>query len=89
MSQASMSPNERYALQIVTAVNSLFQSEEGEHPELDLETLDATEFFTGFLKAFNYILNQLTGSDDDLLDTLAVMQRLAFQTLKPEATADA
>lgn len=71
-----MNQEKQYAVLIVESVETIFE-EDG------LEQEDATAFFTGFLLAFATTYRELTqDKDKDLLDIVALINRLAFQHLK-------
>lgn len=72
----------QYALAIYDAVLRLFDPDDEDH-RFDLTKINANEFFTAQLLAFNLLFSELTQDEDhDLIDSLHVMTRLAFQYLE-------
>jgi hypothetical protein len=75
-----LNKEQEFALEIIELITSLFD-EESENYRYNLDEIDATAFFTGFVMAFNLIFNRLTDSDHDLIDSSHLINRLVFQYL--------
>lgn len=76
-----LNKEQRYAADIYESVKALFDKED-ERFKYDLETVDLTAFFTGFIMANNILVNSVTGEDFDVLDTLAQNNKLFYQYTK-------
>ena len=73
-----------YATAIASAISGLFRSEEDDGNSLyhyDLDTLDATKFFTGFVVAGTVLFNQLTDDNKSGLDFTYICNRLMVQLM--------
>jgi hypothetical protein len=75
---------QNYVLNIVRAINEVFD-EESEHFIADLDNIDATTFFTALLGASNYIFNDLTDGDNNLIDMTHTFNSLAVQHVVKKA----
>lgn len=65
-------------------MNNIFREDEETEPYIpvDLNTVDANDLFTAELLALLFQFKQLTGNDIDLLDFIAVLNKLAFQYIQ-------
>ena len=72
-----MTKQEKYASLISGAVNAIIEAEDG------LKQEDAIPFFTAFILSFGVIYRDQTSDESkDMLDIMAVANRLVFQHLK-------
>jgi hypothetical protein len=69
---------ENYVLQLAGAINEVFE-EDSEHYIGDLEEIDATMLFTAMLGASTYVFNELTDSDNTLIEMTHTFNSLAVQ----------
>lgn len=65
---------------IANRVNGLFDNEE-EGATYDLRTIDATQFFTAYVKAGTYLFNSFTGQDKNNLEFTHLANQLIVQDL--------
>lgn len=72
-----MNKEQQYARLIVEAVGEIIEERDGLNPK------DANAFFTGFFLAFGTVYRELTQEENkDLIDIVALANRLVFQYLK-------
>ena len=69
---------------ISSNMNNIFREEEDAEPYIpvDLNTVDANDLFTAELLSLLFQFIKLTGNDVDLLDFIAVLNKLAFQYIQ-------
>jgi hypothetical protein len=77
----NLTEEQEFAVEIGSAVAQLFDKE-SEIYRYDLDKIDATAFFTGYIIAFSTHFNTLTGNSGDLIDSVNIANRLAFQYLQ-------
>lgn len=70
----------QYTLAIFSAVTSLFDAE-NENYAFSLSDVDPTAFFTAFVYAFALAYKRLTDEDVDMLEVVAIANRLVVQHL--------
>ena len=76
---------EEKALHFVAAISDVYRDEESRELEsfskLELSTDDMTDDITAMLVAFQFVAQQLTGYDGDLIDFTHILNKLAVQNL--------
>lgn len=76
---------EEKALHFVAAISDVYRDEESRELEsfskLELSTDDMTDDITAMLVAFQFVVQQLTGYDGDLIDFTHILNKLAVQNL--------
>lgn len=76
---------EEKALHFVAAISDVYRDEESRELEsfskLELSTDDMTDDVTAMLVAFQFVVQQLTGYDGDLIDFTHILNKLAVQNL--------
>ncbi|MED3832967.1 hypothetical protein [Peribacillus frigoritolerans] len=73
-----MGKYENYTFRLVSAINEVF-NEESEHFIASLDEIDATTLFTALLGASNYVFNDLTDDNKNLIEMTHVLNSLAVQ----------
>lgn len=76
-----MNREQKYTADIIMAINSLFD-ENNENYKYSLNSLDGTSFFTGIIMAHLYLYKELVDDKCDLLDNVAIINKLTFQYLQ-------
>jgi hypothetical protein len=74
---------QEYAMAVADAIASLFRdNEEGNQQyRYNLDTMDATAFFTGAIQGLNYMFNKFTGEQKNSLEFTHLCNRLIVQDL--------
>lgn len=76
---------EEKALHFVAAISDVYRDEESRELEvfskLEPSTDDMTDDITAMLVAFQFVVQQLTGYDGDLIDFTHILNKLAVQNL--------
>jgi len=72
-----MTKQQKYASLITGAINAIIEAEDG------LDQKNANDFFTAIILSFGLIYKDQTGDKNkDLIDIMALANRLVFQYLK-------
>ena len=79
---------QKYTIQIVQAIASCADEESDYYIGEPLTNDNVTDFCTALLCTCMVTFNKITGEENDLLDTIAMMNKLAFQYSKSEDDDD-
>lgn len=77
-----LSRTENYTLKIAEAVAACADKDTDYYIGEPLTNDNLTDFFTALLCAYMFTLNRVTGQENDLLDIIAIANKLAFQYIK-------
>ena len=77
-----LSRTENYTLKIAESIAACADKDTDYYIGEPLTNDNLTDFFTALLCAYMVILNKTTGQKHDLLDTIAMANKLAFQYIK-------
>jgi hypothetical protein len=78
-----------YAAAVADTIASIFKNEEDINiTHYDLDTINATEFFTGAITGLGILYNQLTGDDKNSLQFTHLANQLIVQDLLRKAKGE-